>query len=279
MARVLAEISWWCATRRRAVAVANLLPVFDGDSACARAAAHGLFCEFARKVADLWRFESGAPVAGEFHEQAGWDRFLEAQRRGQGVLLVTLHLGNWELGGPMLAGRGVKLVVLTLAEPGEGFTEMRRAARERWGIETVVVGSDPFGFVGILQRLQDGATVALLLDRPPPAGAVTVELFGRPFAASSAAADLARASGAAIVPVYLPHTPQGYAARVLPEISYNRAALGQREARRALTAEILRAFEPVIRQHPTQWYHFVPLWMPADTGRPTSGVPAPPPGT
>ena len=38
------------------------------------------------------------------------------------------------------------------------------------------------------------------------------------------------------------------------------AAIGDRAARIRLTEEILRAFEPAIRQHAEQWYHFVPVW-------------------
>jgi lauroyl/myristoyl acyltransferase len=46
----------------------------------------------------------------------------------------------------------------------------------------------------------------------------------------------------------------------LPEIVYDRTAIGNRDARIQLTQEILRAFEPVIRQHLDQWFHFVPVW-------------------
>src|SRR5206468_1786373 len=139
------------------------------------------------------------------------------------------------------ARRGVKLLVLTLAEPGRGFTEMRQVARARWGVETLVIGEDPFAFVEVIKRLAAGATVALLVDRPPPASAVRVELFDRPFLASIAPAELARASGAALVPVVLPRVGRNYAARILPEITYDRRALGTREARRELTQQILRA--------------------------------------
>jgi lauroyl/myristoyl acyltransferase len=89
---------------------------------------------------------------------------------------------------------------------------------------------------------------------------VEVELFGRPFKASIAAAELARASGCSLIPVVIPHCEKGYEAISLKEISYDRAALNSRDARRALTQEILRAFEPSIRQHPDQWFHFVPIW-------------------
>ena len=158
--------------------------------------------------------------------------------------------------------------MLTQAEPGQGLTEMRQAARSRRGIETLVVGSDGFEFVEIIKRLQSGAIVALLLDRPPAAKAVTVELFGRPFRASAAAAELARASGCALLGVTVVRKANGYAARILPEFQYDRQALGNREARRQLTQQILRAFEPEIRQHPDQWFHFVPVWPEAEQPAP-----------
>jgi lauroyl/myristoyl acyltransferase len=137
---------------------------------------------------------------------------------------------------------------------------MRQASRAKWGIETLVIGEDPFAFVEVIRRLEGGATVALLMDRPPEASAVTVELFGRPFSASISAAELARASGCVLLPVYLPRNHHGYAAHILPAVPYDRAALRQREARLQLTREIMRAFEPAIRQHLDQWYHFVPIW-------------------
>ena len=43
----------------------------------------------------------------------------------------------------------------------------------RRGVETLVVGTDAFAFMEIIKRLQTGATVALLVDRPPAATAVT----------------------------------------------------------------------------------------------------------
>ena len=245
---------------RREIAVQNLLPVVAGDRAQAERQARRLFAQFALKLADLWRFEAGLDVAGRFCDLQGWELFEAAQARGRGVLLVTPHLGNWELGGPLLSGRGVRLLVITQAEPGDGFTELRQASRARWGIETLVIGRDAFAFVEVIKRLQEGATVAILVDRPPALSGVTVELFGQPFKASIAAAELARATGCAVLGVYVLCTPRGYAARILPEFRYAREALGNRAGRIAFTQEILRAFEPIIRQHPDQWYHFVPVW-------------------
>lgn len=251
---------WLCAPKRRAIVHANLLPLCDGDSTKAAKATRALFGQFSRKLIDLWLYESGRSVDHLFSEWTGWEHFTAAQAGGRGVLLVTVHLGNWEFGGPLLARKGVKLYVITLAEPGEGFTEIRQQARARWGIETLVVGQDGFAFVEIIQHLQAGHTVALLVDRPPASNAVEVELCGRPFAAAIGAAELARASGCAVLPVYLPAIPGGYAAHILPELTYDRVTLGNRATRTAFTQEIVNTFAPVIKQYPEQWYHFVPIW-------------------
>jgi lauroyl/myristoyl acyltransferase len=260
IAKLSAAIYWRLAAHRREVVIQNLLPVLNNDRAAAMRAARELFTEFMLKVADLLRYESGVAAGHWTGDWSGWEHFTVAQARGKGVLFVIPHLGNWELGGAFLVQHGYKLLVLTQPEPDQKLTELRQASRARWGVETLVVGEDAFAFVEIIKRLQAGATVALLVDRPPAPTAVTVELFGRPFPASIAAAELARASGCAIVPGYIVRRPDGYLARILPEIPYDRAAIGQRAARLQLTQEILRAFEPAIRQHLTQWYHFVPIW-------------------
>jgi lauroyl/myristoyl acyltransferase len=258
--RVLANAYWLLARHRRRVVIENLAPAVGGDLTLACQTGKQLHEQFARKVLHLWRYEAGLDISRLFGEGIGWEHFKAAQAQNRGVLLVTPHLGNWEFGGPMLTSRGVTLQVLTLAEPGRDFTRLRQASRARWHIETLVVGNNPLAFVEIIKRLEGGAAVALLIDRPPPASAITVQLFGRPFEASIAAAELARASGCALVPVYIPWQPGGYTAHMLPSVPYDRATLRDRSARQQLTQQIMSIFEPVIRQYLDQWYHFVPVW-------------------
>lgn len=260
LASQTARLYWAGCGHRRRIVFDNLLPALRGDRPAARIATRQLFQEFAIKLADLWRYESGLSVHDLFHDLTGWEHFQSASRRGAGVLLLTVHLGNWEFGAPLLTQRGVKLQVITGPEPQAALTSLRQAARARWGIQTLALGADPFAAVEVIRRLEANNTVALLMDRPPPATAVRVKLFEQPFDASVSAAELARASGCALLPVYLPRTRPGYTAHILPEIPYDRAALRDRRARLDLTQRILGAFEPAIRLHLNQWYHFVPIW-------------------
>jgi KDO2-lipid IV(A) lauroyltransferase len=256
----LGDAYWRINARRRATVIENLLPVVSGDPFKARSLSRELFRQFAGKMVDLWRYESGLPIDHLASDLRGWEHFVAAQRPGRGVLLVTAHIGNWELGAPLLARRGVNICVITLQEPEVELTELRKAARARWGIRTLVIGENPFAFVDVIRELDRGTTVALLMDRPPLASAALVQFLGRPFHASVAAAELARASGCALLPVCLPRTGNGYRAEVLPEIRYDRATLGQREARLALTQEIMCVFEPLVQEYASQWFHFVPIW-------------------
>lgn len=262
--RAAARVYWLVNPARREIVIQNLIVACRGDRAQAVHQSKRLFQQFAIKLVDLWRYESGIPIDDLFCDLTGWEHFLAAQNQKRGVLILTPHLGNWEFGAPLLSKRGFDLLVVTLDEPDDQLTTMRQAARAKWGIETLVIGKDPFAFVEIIRRLEAGATVALLVDRPPPRSSVPVQLFGKPFSASVAAAELARASGCVLLPVYLPRTVNGYAAHIMPEISYNRAALRGAEARQKLTQEIMTAFELPIREHLDQWYHFVPIWPEAN---------------
>ena len=251
------------ARHRFDVATANLHPICGSD-ADTEATANRLFAQFARKLTDLWVYESGGSIEHMFGELIGLEHLLAAQAPGRGLLLVTPHLGNWEFGAPLLTRQGVAMQVVTLAEPDDALTQLRQESRARWNIETVVIGADPFGFIELIRRLESGAAVALLVDRPAAATATDVELFGRPFQASSAPAELARATGCAILPVYVVRSDGHYTATALAPVDYDRASLRDPTARHQLTQKIARAFEPAIRQHADQWYHFVPIWPKAE---------------
>ena len=261
IARLAAEFYLRAQPARADVVLENFIPVFNGDRAAARRAAHATHGNFAAKLVDLWRVETGENVTNWLTNNSELEIIHAARRRGRGALFITLHLGNWEHGGLLLKQLGIPLTILSLAEPDDGLTELRNAARARYGVDTLIIGEGDFAFVEVIKRLQAGTDLALSLDRPPERGTgVSITFFGRPFEASPAAAELARASGCALIGVTIVRRPGGFAVKVLPEFTYDRRALGNREARTALTQQILRAFEPEIRDNIEQWYQFTPIW-------------------
>ncbi|PYL00652.1 MAG: hypothetical protein DME19_04425 [Verrucomicrobia bacterium] len=98
LSRILAEIYWRLARRRREVIVQNLLPPLDGDRAAAEAMGRMLFRSFATKLADLLGYEAGRPMDAMFGESTGWEHFVAARSAGRGILLVTPHLARARVG-------------------------------------------------------------------------------------------------------------------------------------------------------------------------------------
>jgi predicted RND superfamily exporter protein len=262
IAMLLAGFYWRFQRHRCEVVVQNLLPALKGDKSATEKAACAVHQNFASKLIDLWRVESGDTTCHWLTNDSELEIIHAARRRGRGVLFITLHLGNWEHGGLLLNQLGIRLTILSQAEPDDGLTELRKAARARYGVDTLIIGDDSFAFVEVIKKLQAGANMAVSLDRPPERGGVPVTFFGKDFEASLAAAELARASGCALVGVTIVRRPDGYAVKVLPEFVYDRKNLGSRAARRELTQQILRAFEPEIRKDVEQWYQFTPIWPP-----------------
>ena len=97
-------IYWRLAAHRREIVIQNLLPVLNNDRSCGGARGAELFTEFALKLSDLWRYESGVAFEQLVRATGTAGNISPPPRRaGKGVLLVTPHLGNWEFGGAFMA--------------------------------------------------------------------------------------------------------------------------------------------------------------------------------
>jgi KDO2-lipid IV(A) lauroyltransferase len=190
----------------------------------------------------------------------GWEHLAAARERGRGTILITGHLGHWELGGIVLAQRGLPITVVTLPEPGEGLMKWREAGRRRLGIRTIAVGpGHDFAFVEMLRVLRDNGVLAMLVDRPYSGTGMPVKQFGRPTQYSTAAAMLAHHTGASVIPAFVLGQPGGrYRAIACPPVGM--AAGDLRETLPVNVQQIADLFESLIRRNPEQWFNYVPLF-------------------
>src|SRR5262245_1468166 len=75
LASNLAKVYWLTCPARRRVVIENFLPAVHGDRAMAGITTRELFQQFALKLADLWRCESGLSIYNLFHDLTGWEHF------------------------------------------------------------------------------------------------------------------------------------------------------------------------------------------------------------
>jgi lauroyl/myristoyl acyltransferase len=211
---------------------------------------------FLRTLSDYFYCSLASPekIRRLVDEWRGFENIVAARKRGKGGILITGHIGNWELGGILLALEGVPLTVITAEEPASGLTQWREAYRSRLGIKTIPVGADPFSFVGIIGALRRNEFIAMLVDRPYGGASVPVRFFGAETCFSSAATLLWQHTGADVIPAFVLQKPGGrYVSLLAPAVPMD--ADGAANAQRIATV-----FESIVRRNPEQWFNYVPLW-------------------
>lgn len=190
----------------------------------------------------------------------GFEHLQRARDGGRGCLLVTGHLGFFELGGLVMAQLGFPMTALTLPEPSTALTEWRAGFRARWGVKTIVVGNDSFSVLEIVRSLQQGAFVASLADRPYDGNSVPVDLPHGRIRFSTGPVLLALLAGCPIVPVGITRQADGlYHIEARAYIMPRWQPAGRTATLEHYTREVAGALVPLFAAYPEQWYHFAPL--------------------
>lgn len=193
----------------------------------------------------------------------GFEYLQQARDGGKGCLLVTGHLGFFELGGLVMAQLGFPMTALTLPEPSTALTQWRADFRARWGVETIVVGNDSFSVLEIVRSLNAGAFVASLADRPYDGNSVPIDLPHGRISFSTGPVLLALLAGCPIVPVGITRQPDGlYHIEARCHIMPRWQPEGKEATLRRYTEEVAAALVPLFAAYPEQWYHFAPLRLP-----------------
>jgi KDO2-lipid IV(A) lauroyltransferase len=218
------------------------------------------FFEYGRHTIDVWRLRSEAftPRITTFDDDA---RVLtRARRGGRGFLLVTGHVGNWEMGAVTLGRHDLVPAVVGQAELDPGVREMRLQLRERLGVESIDIGTSMATALKVRAAVERGRAVALLVDRTYPEDRVLVPFFGRstPFLRSPAL--LARLCGCDILPGFFLRNSDGSYFNVWGEpITADTSQSADDDAVRIMS-RVAADLESVVRAHPTQWFNFYGFW-------------------
>lgn len=176
----------------------------------------------------------------------------DLQERGRGVLLVTAHLGCWELLGVWLASRVEPTAVVTGTVRNPAVDRLLQDRRRALGLHPLPREA---GVRPVLRALADGAVVGALLDQNTRAAGALVPFMGRPAPTPLGLLQLAWRRGVPLVPAALVRSERGWVVEHLAPIEPASMADGQ-----ALAAACNRALEVLIRRNPAQWVWFHDRW-------------------
>lgn len=262
LAVVAARFAWWFSPLARPRLEYNLkiaCPELAADQRQLHRISWQNFRNHAKAYADLMmlprtRVETMRPRL----KVQGWEYLEEARALGRGVLVVSCHMGSYEVCAAIWSAT---LAPVTLfaeeLEPRELF-EWYRDTRARLGISVLTL--DFGGIRKVLQALQDQEMVITAIDRDIAGTGYLMPFFGRLASIPLGPAAIALRLGTPLFPVCVYRLPDDtYMAEGAPLVHAIPTGNPKADQVRA-TGELLRHLEGFIQRHPEQWHVPHRIW-------------------
>ncbi|MCX7829190.1 MAG: lysophospholipid acyltransferase family protein [Thermanaerothrix sp.] len=224
-----------------------------------REAARGVvlssYRHFGMGLAEVIRFpvmREAIPGLVEFEGLENLDRALSM---GKGAIILSCHMGNWELTAAALALKGYPIRVVAADQRDPRLTDMLVSMRSSCGVVTIGKASD---LKGVFRCLEEGGALAVLLDQDAKSKGLVSEFLGLPASTPLGPVKLARKLGCPVVPcrsVRSPWDPVMHRVTLFPPLEgpggepFGRDELGSLE----ICNRLLSSW---IREVPDQW-----IWM------------------
>ena len=210
----------------------------------------------------------------------GLERIEEVLRRGKGAIIMTAHLGNWELGGIVFSLKGFPMTVIAWPHRSRRVTDFFTRRRSSKGLKVVQVGDAKRETLRALRRNE---CVAVLGDRNFTRRGICIPFFGRPVQFPIGAFQLSARTGAPIIPIFNIRSGDGKyrfivespiffekhrrSARLPSQPPQRRDSQPPRQGedwyQKGLKENLLKwatLLEKYIRRYPDQWYLFEPVF-------------------
>ncbi len=211
---------------------------------------------FGKYMVDFFKFARFTPK--DIQRLVNWEHFEyleQAESLQKGLILVTAHLGNWELGGAIMAGMGRRMNVVFMPQRASKINELFQAHRIGRGMNCIPIGHAASGVIKALKRRE---CVAMLADRDFTAHNQQMLFFDKPARLSSGPARIAAMTGAPLLPGFLLRQPdETFLLRLYPPI-----IPGAEENAATIQAKLRDILEKEIANNPLQWFMFDDFWNP-----------------
>lgn len=266
LAVVAARIAWWFSPLARPRLEFNLkvaCPELEDDPKALRRLSWLNFRNHAKAYADLMRLpttnvEAMRPIL----KVSGWEYLEQARSYGKGVLVVSCHMGSYEVVSAIWSATLAPVSFFAEELEPRALFEWYRDTRARLGISVLTLGHG--GIRKVLQALSDHEMVITAIDRDITGTGHMMPFFGRPAPIPLGPAAIALRTGTPLFPVCVYRLPDDtYMAEGAPLVLAKETGNPRADQVRT-TAELIRHIEGFIRRHPEQWHVPHRIWQEAN---------------
>jgi len=214
------------------------------------------FRNILRCACEVAKFDAICERLDDYVVADGWEHVEAVLAEGRGGIVITGHIGNWEILGAYCARRGVPVAAIARRVHNARINDLIVRFRERHGVRTILQ-ENPRSSREIREVLRARGLLAMVIDQDMRAPSVSVPFFGRMGRTPAAAAALAVRRHLPVLPAFAQRQPGGgHRLTFLPAIRVE----GSGDRRRDildLTRRFTEILEARIRMNPAErvWWH------------------------
>lgn len=214
-----------------------------------------MFVNLGRGIFEFINFDKIRDRVEEWVEIEGLEHLDAAMAEGRGVIWVTGHIGNWEIGANRIALLGYPVNVVARLMYGDRLNDYIMNWRSSNGINTIIRSRRSSG-KEILRAIRGNEILALLIDQDTNVQGVKVDFFGIKARTPVGAASLALKKGCALLPGFIVRVDScRHRITILPPLEL--IETGDLKADIATNTQALTSvIEKIVRKHPAEW-----VWM------------------
>jgi len=256
----LAGIYYCLAFHDRRFVKANLRIIFpEKSSRELRKISRMVFRNFAKYLVDFFRFERlDRAYIDKNIKLENLHYFDQALAKGKGVVVLTAHLGNWELGGVVIAQLGYPFWAVALPHKNKKVNDFFDGQRNRKGVKVIAMGK---AVRSCITEIRNNHMVALVGDRDFSEKGIVLDFFGKPMHFPEGPAALSLMTGASIVPGFMLRNPDdSFTLRIEKPVEFTPSGNKEKDL-----ADLIGVYKNIIqdyvRKYPEQWYVFRKFWV------------------
>lgn len=272
VASFFADIHYLLSPKERKAVIENLKVVLNSpeETPELKAISRGVYRNFAKYLVDFFRFSKiDISYIKKFVKVEGLSNIDEALKQGRGVIILSAHIGNWELGGMVLGKLGYRISAVVLTHQHDRVNDFFISQRLLGNFKSIEIGAS---LRGCYNALKNNELLALLGDRNFSTNGIRADFFGRHALMPKGPSALSVRTGAAIVCGYMIRQPDDTFGIKFEKPIYPDNALTEEAAVREVLSRYMSSMEDTIRRFPCQWYVFKEFWKHDENMRPDTVI-------
>jgi KDO2-lipid IV(A) lauroyltransferase len=266
LAKRVSDVQYIFAKKDREAVVQNLSIITKKDAKECQKLARKVFRNFGLYLVDFFRMpnlnKEGVKKRVKLEGIENIDGVLKQNRGG---IILTCHIGNWEMGGVVMAMLGYDISAVALNHKYKNINDFFIKQREERGLKVIPISH-------IMKRcvsaLRGKGLLALVGDRDFTNNGIVMDFFGIPTSIPKGPAMFALKTGSPIIPgIFVRRDSFNYSLIFDRPIDLKeRLGMGKDEIIKEANEKFVAVMEKYIKAYPDQWLIFRRFWeTPVDT--------------